>query len=137
MKRCEQAGSVWRWAGRACLLRLPLLPVVVHLLLAPLLLPPSAAHNTNQHPASTAATTPYRPTTHLLALGPLDAIVCALRLVGCDECRVVDAGQGHQVLHQRHQLLLQLKVQHLGALHGVSQVHACEKPWVRGWVGGG
>lgn len=62
---------------------------------------------------------------HLLLLAALDAVVGTLGLVGGDEGGVVDAGQRDHVAHQRHKLLLQLKVHHLRALHRVGQVHAC------------
>jgi hypothetical protein len=74
-------------------------------------------------PAATAA--------HLLLLAALDEVVCARLLVGRDECGVEDARQRHHVAHVGHQLLLQLKVQHLmgpaaaGDVRGIRVRVAC------------
>ena len=58
---------------------------------------------------------------HLLRASAFDDVVSARILVGCDEVWVIDAGQGHLLLHVGHQLPLQLPVQHLhsplGGLH--------------------
>lgn len=65
---------------------------------------------------------------HLLLLGALDDIVGAGALVGGDEVRVVDAGEGHHGLHVMPELLLQVDVQHPSPGHGVGQVHAADVP---------
>jgi hypothetical protein len=65
---------------------------------------------------------------HLLLLGALDQVVGTRLLVGGDEVRVVDSGQGHHVLHEGAQLLLQVDVQHTSSVHGVRQVHVGDVP---------
>ena len=53
---------------------------------------------------------------HLLRASTLDDVVSTRVLVGCNEVWVIDAGQGHLLLHVGHQLPLQLPVQHLHPL---------------------
>jgi len=64
----------------------------------------------------------------LLLLRSRDHVVCPLSLVGGDEVSIVSAGQGNQRRHHFDQLLLQLPVDHLRALHRVCQVQAGDVP---------
>eukprot|EP00053_Salpingoeca_punica_P013417 m.121411 g.121411 ORF g.121411 m.121411 type:complete len:543 (-) comp16203_c1_seq1:553-2181(-) len=63
-----------------------------------------------------------------LLVRALEDVVGAVRLVGGDKVRVVDARQRHQVLHVRRQLAQQVVLEDLGAGHAVGEVHLADVP---------
>lgn len=61
-------------------------------------------------------------------LGALNDIVSSVLLIGGNEVRVVDGGEGSQPSHLLPDVSLQGRLQDLGAIHGLSQVHRADVP---------
>ena len=64
----------------------------------------------------------------LLLVSSRDEVVGTISLVGSDEVSRVDGRQRNDVLHVGDELTLQIPVQNLGALHGISEVHSRDIP---------
>lgn len=62
------------------------------------------------------------------SLRTLEDVVGTVLLVGSDEVRVVDTGQGLQLGHLLANKLLESRLKDLGTVHGVSKVHAADVP---------
>lgn len=61
-------------------------------------------------------------------LGALENVVGTVLLVGGDEVRVVDRGEGDHVGHLLLDLRLEGRLEDLGAVHGLGQVHLANVP---------